>query len=159
MEVKSWSPRQQGADLTAHPDGLYIKKEEKLVMKKQSVSSPKAPPAIGPYSQGIIAEGLIFTSGQLPLDPEGNLVEGDIRAKARQCLENLKAILESAGAEMDDLVKVTIYVTDMGDFAAINEVYAGYFPWEPPARSFVQVAGLPKGAPLELEGIAIKKAR
>ncbi|MCR4404825.1 MAG: RidA family protein [Candidatus Acetothermia bacterium] len=128
-------------------------------MKRQPISTPKAPPTIGPYSQAIIADGFIFTSGQLPLDRDGNLVEGDIRAQARQCLENIKAILEAAGAGMDDLVKVTVYVTDMNDFAAINEVYASYFPKEPPARSFVQVAALPRGVPIELEGIAMKKAR
>lgn len=126
---------------------------------RRAISAPAAPPAIGPYSQAIIADRLIFTSGQLPMDREGSLVEGDIRAKARQCLENLKAILEAAGARMDDLVKVTVYVTDMGNFAAINEVYGSYFADEPPARSFVQVTALPKGAPLEIEGIATKMAR
>jgi len=128
-------------------------------MRKAVISSKAAPPAIGPYSQAILAGGFIFTSGQLPLDREGKLIEGDILAQARQCLENLKAILEAAGAGLEDLVKVTVYVTDLRDFAAINEVYARYFPKEPPARSFVQVAALPKGAGIELEGIAIKKAR
>jgi 2-iminobutanoate/2-iminopropanoate deaminase len=128
-------------------------------MRKAVISSEAAPPAIGPYSQAILAGGFIFTSGQLPLDREGKLIEGDILAQARQCLENLKAILEAAGAGLEDLVKVTVYVTDLRDFAAINEVYARYFPKEPPARSFVQVAALPKGAGIELEGIAIKKAR
>jgi 2-iminobutanoate/2-iminopropanoate deaminase len=128
-------------------------------MRKAVISSEAAPPAIGPYSQAILAGGFIFTSGQLPLDREGKLIEGDILAQARQCLENLKAILEAAGARLEDLVKVTVYVTDLRDFAAINEVYARYFPKEPPARSFVQVAALPKGAGIELEGIAIKKAR
>jgi 2-iminobutanoate/2-iminopropanoate deaminase len=127
--------------------------------RKAVISSEAAPPAIGPYSQAILAGGFIFTSGQLPLDREGKLIEGDILAQARQCLENLKAILEAAGAGLEDLVKVTVYVTDLRDFAAINEVYARYFPKEPPARSFVQVAALPKGAGIELEGIAIKKAR
>ncbi|MGQ9477171.1 MAG: RidA family protein [Candidatus Bipolaricaulia bacterium] len=126
---------------------------------RRAISAPAAPPALGPYSQAVLADRLIFTSGQLPLDREGNLVEGDIKVQAHQCLENLKAILEAAGAGMEDLVKVTVYVTDMGDFAAINEVYKEYFEAEPPARSFVQVAALPKGAPIELEGIAIKKAR
>jgi 2-iminobutanoate/2-iminopropanoate deaminase len=126
---------------------------------RKAVISEAAPPAIGPYSQAILAGGFIFTSGQLPLDREGKLIEGDILAQARQCLENLKAILEAAGARLEDLVKVTVYVTDLRDFAAINEVYARYFPKEPPARSFVQVAALPKGAGIELEGIAIKKAR
>lgn len=121
----------------------------------RTVNTSEAPKAVGPYSQGIVTGGFIFTSGQIPLDREGNLVKGDIRAQARQCLENLKAILEAAGAGLDDLVKVTIYVTDMEDFAAINEVYAGYFSEEPPARSFVQVAGLPKGAKIEIEGIAV----
>jgi 2-iminobutanoate/2-iminopropanoate deaminase len=126
---------------------------------RKVVITPAAPPAIGPYSQGIVAGGFIFTSGQIPLDRSGNLIEGDIKAKARQCLENIKAILEAAGAGMDDLVKVTVYVTDMRDFAAINEVYGSYFAKEPPARSFVQVAALPKGAPIEIEAIAMKRAR
>ena len=122
---------------------------------RRAIQSPAAPAAIGPYSQAIVANGLIFISGQLPLDREGNPVDGDIRVQARRCLENIRAILEAAGAGMSDLVKVTIYVTDLEDFAAINEVYAGYFSEEPPARSFVQVAGLPKGAKIEIEGIAV----
>ncbi|MFQ6117857.1 MAG: RidA family protein, partial [Candidatus Bipolaricaulia bacterium] len=114
-----------------------------------------APQAVGPYSQGMIANGFIFTSGQIPLDREGNLIEGDIQAQARQCLENIKAILEAAGAGMEDLVKVTVFVTDMKNFSAINEVYRGYFNGEPPARSFIEVAALPKGANVEIEGIAV----
>jgi 2-iminobutanoate/2-iminopropanoate deaminase len=122
---------------------------------KKAISTSAAPAAVGPYSQGIVANGFIFTSGQIPLDREGNLIEGDIRAQARQCLENIKAILEAAGAGMEELVKVTVFVTDMKDFSAINEVYQGYFNEDPPARSFVEVAALPKGARIEIEGIAV----
>ena len=121
---------------------------------RRVISTPEAPAAVGPYSQAISFAGFIFTSGQIPLDREGNLVEGDIQAQARQCLENIKAILKAAGAGMEDLVKVTVFVTDMKDFPAINEVYQGYFNGDPPARSFVEVAALPKGARIEIEGIA-----
>lgn len=124
-------------------------------MEKTAVSTLKAPRAVGPYSQAIVAGSFIFTSGQLPMNKEGNLIEGDIQDKARQCLDNIKAILEAAGGKMNDLVKVTVFVTDMGNFAAINEVYEEYFRGDPPARSFVQVSHLPKGAEIEIEGIAI----
>lgn len=123
-------------------------------MEKRAISTAEAPAAVGPYSQAIVAGGFVFTSGQLPLDRAGNLVKGDIQAKARQCLENLKTILEAAGAGMEDLVKVTVFVTDMGNFPQVNEVYQGFFGEKPPARSFVQVAALPKGAEVEMEGIA-----
>lgn len=122
----------------------------------EAVQTDRAPAAVGPYSQGVIAGGFLFTSGQIPLTPEGEMVQGDIRAQARQCLENLRAVLEAGGAGMKDLVKVTVFVTDIAHFQAINEVYASYFEeWEtPPARSFVQVAALPKGAQIEVEGVA-----
>jgi 2-iminobutanoate/2-iminopropanoate deaminase len=124
-------------------------------MSKQAVSTAKAPAAVGPYSQGIVANGFIHTSGQIHLKPDGTMVEGDIQAMARQCLENVKAILQAAGASMTDLVKVTVFVKDMKNFQAINEVYQSYFSQTPPARSFVQVAGLPKDAQVEIEGVAI----
>ena len=125
-------------------------------MSKRAIHTPAAPEAVGPYSQAIVANGLIFVSGQLPIDREGKLLT-EIRTATAQCLDNIRAILEAAGAGLEDLVKVTIYVTDLADFAAINEVYAGYFTKEPPARAFVQVVALPKGAPIEIEGIALKR--
>jgi len=115
-------------------------------MNKNTISTSAAPAAAGPYSQAVTANGFVFTSGHLPLDRNGNLIEGDIQARARRCLENIKAILEEAGAGMEDLVKVTVFVTDMGNFPQVNEVYQGFFAGDPPARSFVQVAALPKGA-------------
>ena len=126
---------------------------------RRVISTPEAPAAVGPYSQGIVAGGFIFTSGQIPLDREGNLIEGDIRVQARQCLENIKAILKAAGAGMEDLVKVTVFVTDIKDLPTINEVYRGYFNGDPPARSSVEVAALPKGARIEIEGLAAVQPR
>lgn len=124
-------------------------------MPKQTVSTPKAPAAVGPYSQGVIANGFVFTSGQIPLRPDGTMVEGDIQAMARQCLDNIKAILESAGTTMNDLVKVTVFAKDMNNFQAINDVYKTYFNQSPPARSFVEVSNLPRNAQVEMEGIAV----
>ncbi|MFH0922070.1 MAG: Rid family detoxifying hydrolase [Fibrobacterota bacterium] len=126
---------------------------------KSVIRTDKAPAAIGPYSQGIISDGLIFLSGQIPLRPDGTQETGDIRAQARQCLTNMRALLQSAGADMADLLKVTVFVTDLGTFTAVNEVYTEFFSGiVPPARSFIQVAALPKGAGVEIEGIARKPA-
>ena len=123
---------------------------------KRPVSSPHAPKAIGPYSQGIVAGELVFCSGQIPLDPQtGEMVgAGDVRAQARQVMRNLGAVLEAAGATFADVVKTTIFVADLADYAAVNEVYGAFFPSEPPARSTVQVAGLPRGALVEIDAIA-----
>lgn len=121
---------------------------------KQVISSKTAPPAVGPYSQAISVNGFIFTSGQLPADNAGNLIIDDIAAATRRSLENLQSILQAAGGDMDDIVKATIFLTDMNDFAAVNEVYAKFFSGEPPARSCVAVAALPKGAEVEIEAIA-----
>ena len=121
---------------------------------KRAIESSRAPKPVGPYSQAIDAGGFVFVSGQLGMDPEtGNLAEG-VEAQAGKALANIAAILEAAGLEMKDVVKVTIFLTDMGDFPKVNEVYAGYFsePW--PARACVAVAGLPKGALVEMECIA-----
>ncbi|MCD5417019.1 RidA family protein [Candidatus Bipolaricaulota bacterium] len=123
-------------------------------MMKQVISSKTAPPAVGPYSQAISVNGFIFTSGQLPADNAGNLIIDDITAATRRSLENLQSILQAAGGDMDDIVKATIFLTDMNDFAAVNEVYAKFFSGEPPARSCVAVAALPKGAEVEIEAIA-----
>jgi 2-iminobutanoate/2-iminopropanoate deaminase len=121
----------------------------------KQVSTPNAPKAIGPYSQAVVAGNLVFCSGQIPLDPAtGQMIDGDIRAQTRRVLDNLKAVLEAAGSGLDRVVRTTIFVMDMGDFAAVNEVYGGYFGATPPARATVQVAGLPRGARVEIDAIA-----
>lgn len=120
------------------------------------LSTDKAPAAVGPYSQGVKAENIIYTSGQLPIDPStGELSKGDIQKETRLCLENIKAVLETAHATVEDLVKITVFVTDINDFSKINEVYQEFFGEHKPARSLVQVSALPKGANIEIEGIAI----
>ena len=125
-------------------------------MKKKVVHTEKAPKAIGPYSQGIQAGNFLFLSGQIPLDPaSGELVKGDIREQARRVLENLKGVLESQNLGMEDVVKVTIFMKDMGNFSQVNEVYGTYFPSFPPARSTVEVARLPKDVDIEIEAIAV----
>ena len=119
------------------------------------ISTEKAPGAIGPYSQGYTVGGLVFTSGQIPLDPAtGKLVEGDICAQAEQCCKNVVALLESQGLTTANVVKTTVFLADINDFAAINAIYAEYFPGNPPARSCVEVSALPKGALVEMELIA-----
>ena len=123
----------------------------------QIISTPDAAQAIGPYSQAIKAGGFIFTSGQIALKPDGEFVAGGVEAQARQVLQNLAAILKEAGATLQDAVKTTIFLADMGDFAAVNEIYAAAFGAHKPARSTVQVAKLPKGALVEIEVIALAK--
>jgi 2-iminobutanoate/2-iminopropanoate deaminase len=124
-------------------------------MANAIVSTDKAPKAIGPYSQAVIAGDLIFTSGQIALDPATQqLVAGDTRAQAERVMENLAAVLEAAGAGFESVIKATIFVADLGDFATVNEIYGKRFPRSPPARSTVQVAALPKGARVEIELIA-----
>lgn len=121
---------------------------------KKSVSTPKAPAAIGPYSQSISAQGLLFVSGQLPIDPAtGALVQTDIEAAAHQVFTNLRAIAEAAGVTLDHAVKTTVFLTDLADFKAVNAVYAQYFEAPFPARSAVQVAALPLGGTIEAEAI------
>ncbi|MCS6883839.1 MAG: RidA family protein [Acidobacteriota bacterium] len=123
---------------------------------KEVILTHSAPRAIGPYSQAVRAGGFIFLSGQIPLDPStGSLVEGGIDVQAERVLLNIKAILESAGSSLEKVVKTTIYLTDMSDFSEVNMVYERFFPKEPPARSTVAVAGLPKNAKLEIEVIAV----
>ena len=125
-------------------------------MKKKVIQTDKAPKAIGPYSQAIQAEHFLFLSGQIPIDPKtGELVQGDIRQQAQRVLENLKAILESQKLGMEDVVKVTIFLKDMGNFSQVNEIYASYFPSSPPARSTVEVARLPRDAEIEIEAVAL----
>ena len=124
-------------------------------MNKTVISTPNAPAAIGPYSQAVRIGDLLYTSGQIPLDPAtGALVEGDIAVQARQSLSNVKAILEAAGADMSAVVKTTVFLKNMDDFAAMNEVYAQFFAEPYPARSAVQVAKLPKDVLVEIEAVA-----
>ena len=125
-------------------------------MSRRTVASPHAPKAIGPYSQAVVAGGLVFCSGQIALDPaSGEMVgAGDVHAQARQVMRNLGAVLEAAGATFADVVKTTIYLADLSDFGAVNEVYGAFFTADPPARATVEVAGLPKGALVEIDAIA-----
>ena len=124
---------------------------------KTRIVTDNAYSAFGPFSQAIRTGRFVFTSGQLPIDPKtGNLVNGDIRAQTRQVLENIRAILAAAGCSLEDVVKATIFITDMGDFTAVNEEYASYFnQGDKPARSTVEVSGLAKGAKVEIEAIAV----
>jgi 2-iminobutanoate/2-iminopropanoate deaminase len=125
-------------------------------MKKRVIHTDKAPKAIGPYSQAIQAGNFVFLSGQIPIDPaSGEVVKGDIREQTRRVLDNLKGVLESQHLGMEDVVKVTIFLKDMGNFSQVNEVHATYFPSSPPARSMVQVAKLPRDVDIEIEAIAI----
>jgi 2-iminobutanoate/2-iminopropanoate deaminase len=125
-------------------------------VKKKVIQTEKAPRAIGPYSQAIQAGNFLFLSGQIPLDPKtGELVKGDIRQQTKQVLENIKGILESQGSGMEDVVKVTIFLKDIGNFNQVNEVYGTSFPSSPPARSTVEVGRLPRNADIEVEAIAL----
>jgi len=123
--------------------------------QRESVSTDAAPAAIGPYSQAMRTGDLLFCSGQVPLEPSsGELVKEDIEGQARRCLENLSAVAEAAGGSLADAVRCTVYLTDMNDFARVNEVYAEFFGGDdPPARVAVAVAGLPKGADIEIDAI------
>ena len=124
-------------------------------MSRQIIRTDDAPGAIGPYNQGVRAGGLVFTAGQIPLDPKTMQVVGTTAAEqARQALTNAKAIVEAAGLGMKDVVKATVFIRDMGQFGAINEVYATFFPGEPPARSVVEVSRLPKDVLVEVELVA-----
>ena len=124
-------------------------------MDKVVITTKNAPAAIGPYSQGIQAGNLVFTSGQLTMNPATGEMITDIKAAARQSLENVKAILEAAGSSMSNAIKITIFLKDMNDFAAVNEVYSEYFTDKMPARSAVQVARLPKDGVIEIEAVAL----
>jgi 2-iminobutanoate/2-iminopropanoate deaminase len=124
-------------------------------MSRTVVASTQAPAAIGPYSQAIAAQGLLFLSGQIPLDPAtGNLTGTTAAEQTRQVLANLKAVLAAGGCSPDDLVQVTIYLQDLADFAQVNQVYAELFQAAPPARATIQVGALPRGAKVEIAGIA-----
>jgi len=123
---------------------------------KEIITTTKAPKAIGPYSQAVRANGFIFISGQIPIDPATDeLLCGDIGQQTTRVLENLKAILEAAGSSLDRAVKVSVFLKDMGEFGAMNAVYAKYFPANPPARATVQVARLPKDVGVEIDIVAL----
>ena len=127
-------------------------------MANQVVSTDKAPKAIGPYSQAVVAGDLVFISGQVPLDPQTQqMVQGDIRAQTERVMDNLAALLSAAGVGFANVVKASIFLADLNDFAAVNEIYGKRFPSASPARSTVQVAGLPKGARVEIDLIASRK--
>ena len=123
---------------------------------KETIKTSSAPAAIGPYSQAVKANGLLFLSGQIALDPaSGQVVAGDVRAQTERVLENLKAVLQAGGSSLSKVLKTTVFLADMADFAALNEVYGRYFPQEPPARSTVQAAGLPRAVKVEIDVVAL----
>ncbi|MEJ2749883.1 MAG: RidA family protein [Anaerolineae bacterium] len=129
-------------------------------MKKKIVHTEKAPAAVGPYSQAVKIGDLVYTAGQIALDPAtGQMVEGDVQAQTEQVLQNLQAVLKAAGSSLKKVVKTTVFLQDMGDFKAMNEVYGRYFDKKPPARSAVQVAALPLGAQVEIEAVALVKKK
>jgi 2-iminobutanoate/2-iminopropanoate deaminase len=129
-------------------------------MAKEAIQTKSAPAAIGPYSQAVAVDGvgkkLVFLSGQIPLDPAtGAMVEGDVVAQTEQVMKNLEAVLAAAGLSFAHVVRCGIFLTDLGDFGKVNEVYGRYFPVNPPARSTVQVSALPRGARVEIDAIAV----
>ena len=121
------------------------------------INTTEAPAAIGPYSQGITVNNLFYSSGQIPLTAEGELVQGDVKEQTHQVFKNLQAVLKEAGASLESVVKTTVFIKDMNDFGAVNEVYGGYFSTHKPARSCVEVARLPKDVLVEIEVIALVK--
>jgi 2-iminobutanoate/2-iminopropanoate deaminase len=128
-----------------------------VILEKKTIKTADAPQAIGPYSQAVEAGGLVFVSGQIPIDPKsGNVIQVDIQIQTRQVMENAKAILSAAGCGMSQVVKTTIYLKNMSDFAAVNEIYGGYFPSDPPARATVEVSRLPKDVAIEMDFVAWK---
>jgi 2-iminobutanoate/2-iminopropanoate deaminase len=136
--------------------GLFQQPAKENKMNREIVQTDKAPKAIGPYAQAIIANGFVYTAGQIPLDPAtGAIVEGGITAQTRRVLENLKSVLEAAGSSLDRVVKATVFLRQMADFAAMNEVYADYFGDVRPARSTVAVAELPRSALIEIDLVAL----
>lgn len=125
-------------------------------MKKEIVNTKDAPAAIGPYSQAIKAAGMVFISGQIPLDPAfGEIAGASIEAQTKRVMKNLEAVLKAAGSDLDKVIKTTIYLTDLSDFAVVNEIYGNYFNDSPPARATVEVSGLPKGVKVEIDAIAL----
>ena len=133
---------------------ILIYSTESKIMPKEIISTTNAPQAIGPYSQAVKTNNLMFISGQIPMDPStGNLVEGSIEDEANQVLKNLKSICEAAGYSLDDAVKITIFLTDLGNFAVVNDVMKEHFSEPYPARATVEVSGLPLGVNVEIEAI------
>jgi len=127
-------------------------------MNKEIIYSKNAPATIGPYAQGVKVGNLLFISGQLPINPKtGELLTGDIQAQTKQVIENLKAIIEEAGATLEDVVKTTVFLKDMNEFSLVNEVYGEYFKENPPARVCVEIARLPKDAQVEIEAVVLVK--
>ena len=124
-------------------------------MTRTTVSTDAAPAAIGPYSQAVRVGDLLFTSGQIPLDPGGTLVTGDVAEQTRQVMANLRAVLAAGGSGLEQVVKCTVFLADMDDFAAVNDVYGSYFGDDPPARSAVEVARLPRDVRVEIEAVAL----
>lgn len=125
-------------------------------MTLRTIQTTAAPAAVGPYSQAVAAQGLVFCSGQIPLDPDsGELVEGSVAEATARCMENLRAVLGASGSALDKIVKVTVYLTNMDDYAEFNAAYAEFVGAEPPARAAVAVSALPKGARLEVECVAL----
>ena len=128
----------------------------KTSLIKKVINIEGAPEALGTYSQGIIVGDLIYTSGQIPLDPQtGNLITGDIKAEIRQVLDNIDAVLKGGGSSLKSAVKLTVFVIDLDYFSAVNEIFAEYFPENPPARSAIQISALPMGAQIEIEAVGI----
>jgi 2-iminobutanoate/2-iminopropanoate deaminase len=125
--------------------------------QRKVISSPQATSSVGPYSQGVQVGHFLYLSGQIPLNAAGELQQGDIVVQTVQVLENIKTLLAAAEMSLADVVKTTVFLTDLGNFAEMNRVYAEYFPENPPARSTIQVVALPKGAAIEIETIACKK--
>jgi 2-iminobutanoate/2-iminopropanoate deaminase len=138
---------------------LFAESEKEVTLTvRQIVATPAAPRAIGPYSQAIIAGDFVFTSGQIPTDPAtGEFVAGGISEQTEQVLRNVAEVLNAAGCGLADVVKTTVYLADMSDFAAMNETYARFFSENPPARSTVEAARLPRDARVEIDAIAVKK--
>lgn len=127
-----------------------------MTLERQIISTSNAPAAVGPYSQAVRVGNFVFTAGQIGLSPEtGKIVEGGTEAQTRQVMQNLASVLEAAGTGLANVIKTTIFVTDLGEFAAINQVYGSFFSNQPPARSTVQVAALPLGAKVEIEAVAL----
>ena len=130
-----------------------------MTEKKTIISTPKAPAAIGPYSQAIRSGAFLFISGQIPIDPEsGEMIQGDAGEQAERVLKNLQAILEAAGMGLEDVVKTTLYLRNLGNFEKVNSIYKRYFPNNPPARSTIEVSRLPKDAEIEIDAIACSKS-
>ena len=135
---------------------LVAQKGDAMPRQRSIVSTDKAPAAVGPYSQAVRIGDLVYTAGQIPLDPStGTLVSGPLEAQTRQVLRNISAVLDAANSGLDRVVKMTVFMTDLGQFQQMNAVYAEFFPSGPPARSAVEVSALPLGADIEMEAVAV----